>query len=161
MFYLLHIGSSFVPDQYKAWLQAVNSMISGVKKSVEEEDLMLIAMLPCKESHLYLEMKNYLKKIAGNPLLPLLEITCQQHKPLDVLFKEAVADPSDLADCSPENEAKVQPNYAATSVVSAKKYIGNCMPRNHQLGCCLGSQGACLTYVIRSVTIYSKKILES
>ena len=114
MFHLLNIGSSSVPDQYKAWLQAVNSMISGIKKSVEEEDLMLIAMLPCKEGHLYLEIKNYLKKIAGNPLLPLLEITCQQHKPLDVLLEEAVADPLDLADYSPENEAKVQPNFTTT-----------------------------------------------
>ena len=110
----LNVGSSFVPDQYKAWLQTVNSMISGVKKSVEEEDLMLIAMLPCREGHLYLEMKNYLKKIAGNPLFPLLEITCQQHKPLDVLFNEAAADPLDLADYSPENEAKVQSNYTTT-----------------------------------------------
>ena len=106
MFYFSTIGSSSVPDQYKAWLQVVNSVISGVKKSVEEEDLMLIAMLPCKEGHLYLEMKNYLQKIAGNPLLPLLEITCQQHKPLDVLFKEAAADP-DLASYSPQAEAKV------------------------------------------------------
>ena len=118
MFHLLNIGSSSVPDQYKAWLQAVNSMISGVKKSVEEEDLMLIAMLPCKEGHLYLEMKNYLKKIVGDPLLPLLEIRCQQHKSLDVLFKETEADPSDLADYSPENEAKVQSNFTTTSVVS-------------------------------------------
>ena len=141
MFYLFNIGSSSVPDQYKAWLQTVNSMMSGVKKSVEEEDLMLIAMLPCREGHLYLEMKNYLKKIAGNPLFPLLEITCQQHKPLDVLFNEAAADPSDLADYSPENEAKVQSNYTTTSVVNAKKYIGICVPRNCQLGCCLTSQG--------------------
>ena len=119
MFHFLNVGSSSVPDQYNTWLNAVNSMISGVKKSVEE-DLMLIAMLPCKEGHLYLEMKNHLKKIAGNPLLPLLEITCQQIKPLDVLFKEAVADPSDHADCSPENEAKVQPNYTTHLVVNAK-----------------------------------------
>ena len=105
-------------------------MISGEKKSVEEEDLMLIAMLPCKEGHLYLEMKNYLKKIAGNPLFPLLETTCQQHKPLDVLFEEAAADPSDLADCCPENEAKVQTNYTTTSVVNARS-IENCMPSNH------------------------------
>ena len=121
MFYLLNIGSKFVPEQYQAWLQTINSMISGVKKSVEEEELMLIAMLPWKEGRLYLEMKNHLKKIAENPLLPLLEITCQQHKPLDVLFKEAVADPLDLADYSPESEAKVQPNHATTSVVKYRK----------------------------------------
>ena len=133
MLYLLNIGSSSVPDQYKAWLQVVNSMISGVKKSVEEDDLMLIAMLPCDEGHLYLEMKNYLKKIVGDPLLPLLEITCQQHKPLDVLFEEAVAEPLDPADYCPESEAKVQSNYTTTSVVNAKKYIGCCMPRNHQI----------------------------
>ena len=120
MFYLFNLGSSSVPDQYKAWLQTVNSMINGEKKSVEEEDLMLIAMLPCREGHLYLEMKNYLKKMAGNPLLPLLEIRCQQHKPLDVLFEEAVADPSDLADYYPENEAKVQPNYTTTLVVNTR-----------------------------------------
>lgn len=141
MLYLFNIGSSSVPDQYKAWLQAVNSMISGVKKSVEEEDLMLIAMLPCQEGHLYLEMKNYLKKITGNPLLPLLEITCQQHKPLDVLFKEAAADP-DPADYSPENEAKVQPNYTTISVVNVnsmqKTVWQECY---HKLGCCLVSQG--------------------
>ena len=119
MFYLFNIGSSSVPDQYKAWLQTVNSMISGKKKSVEE-DLMLIAMLPCREGHLYLEMKNYLKKIAGNPLLPLLEITCQQHTPLDVLFEEAVAELLDLADYSPESEAKVQSNYTTTSVVNTR-----------------------------------------
>ena len=117
-----------MPDQYKAWLQAVNSMISGRKKSVEEEDLMLIAMLPRQKGHLYLEMKNYLKKIAGNPLLPLLEITCQQHKPLDVLFKEAAAD-TDLADCSPEDEAKVQPNYTTISVVNVNSVQKNCMTR--------------------------------
>ena len=141
MLYLFNIGSSSVPDQYKAWLQAVNSMISRVKKSVEEEDLMLIAMLPCQEGHLYLEMKNYLKKIAGNPLLPLLEITCQQHKTLDVLFKEAAADP-DLADYSPENEAKVQPNYTTISVVNVnsmqKTVWQECY---HKLGYCLVSQG--------------------
>ena len=108
MFYLLNIGSRSVPDQYKAWLQAVNSMISGVKKSVEEEDLMLIAMLPCSVGHLYLQMKEYLKKIASSdPLLPLLEITCPLQKPLDVLFNEATADPPDLADYHPESEAKV------------------------------------------------------
>ena len=107
MFYLLNIGSSSVPDQYKAWLQTVNSMISGVKKSVEEEDLMLIAMLPCSVGHLYLEMKKCLKKIARDPLLPLLEITCPLQKPLDVLFNEATADPPDLADYHPESEAKV------------------------------------------------------
>ena len=60
-------------------------------------------------------MKNYLKKIVGDPLLSLLEIRCQQHKPLDVLFKETEADPSDLA---PENEAKVKSNFTTTSVVN-------------------------------------------
>ena len=97
----------YVPDQFGVWFQAVTSMISGVKKSFEEEDLMLIAMLPCQEGHLYLEMKNYLKKIAGNPLLPLLEITCSLPKPFDVLFNEATADPPDSAGYHPESEAKV------------------------------------------------------
>ena len=82
-------------------------MIDGVKKSVEEEDLMLIAMLPCSVGHLYLEMKEYLKKIARDPLLPLLKITCPLQKPLNVLFSDATADPSDLADYYPESEAKV------------------------------------------------------
>ena len=109
MILLCNIGLSlhYVPDQYGAWLQAVNSMISGVKKSVEEEDLMLIAMLPCQEGHLYLEMKKYLKKIVRDPLLPLLEITCPLQKPLDILCNEATADPPDLADYHPESEAKV------------------------------------------------------
>ena len=97
----------YVPDQYEAWLQAVSSKIGGVKKSFEEEDLMLIAMLPCSVGHLYLEMKEYLKKIAGDPLLSLLEITCPLQKPLDVLFNEATADPPDAADYCPESEAKV------------------------------------------------------
>ena len=108
MIHLCNVGSSLdcVPGQYEAWLQTVNSIINGVK-SVEEEDLMLIAMLPCSVGHLYLEMKKCLKKIARDPLLPLLEITCPLQKPLDALFNEATTDPPDLADYHPESEAKV------------------------------------------------------
>ena len=32
-----------------------------------------------------------------DPLLPLLDISCQQQKPLEILFKEAIADPPVLA----------------------------------------------------------------
>ena len=74
-------------------------MITGEKKSVEEDDLMSIAMLRSASSsgHVYQEMREYLKDIVGDPLLPLLDISCQQQKPLEILFKEAVADPLVLA----------------------------------------------------------------
>lgn len=112
-----------LPDQYEAWLQAVSSKIDGVKKSFEEDDLMLIAMLPCSVGHLYLEMKEYLKKIARNPLLPLLEITCPLQKPFDVLFNEATADPPDAADYCPESEAKVHIHYSCSEQMACCKRI--------------------------------------
>ena len=95
-------------DQYEAWLQTINSRISGVKKSIEEEDLMFIAILPFTNSsgYLYQEMKAYLKTIIGDPILPLLKIGYQH---LEILFKEALADP-DLADLS-EQHAKVFTMY--------------------------------------------------
>ena len=90
-------------------MQVVESMISGEKKSVEEDDLMLIAMLPYANlsGHLYQEMQDYLKRIVGDPLLPLLDISCQQRKPLKILLEEALADRQDLADEGSEKDAKV------------------------------------------------------
>ena len=89
-------------------MQVVESMIAGEKKSLEEDDLLLIAMLPSANiSHLYQEMQDYLKKIVGDPLLPLLDISCQQHKPLKILLEEALADRQDLADEGSEKDAKV------------------------------------------------------
>ena len=84
-------------------------MIAGEKKSLEEDDLLLIAMLPSanKSHHLYQKMQDYLKKIVGDPLLPLLDISCQQHKPLKILLEEALADRQDLADEGSEKDAKV------------------------------------------------------
>ena len=98
-------GSPRATDQYEAWLQTINSIISGVKKSVEEEDLMFIAILPFRNQsgYFYQEMKAYLKKIIGDPILPLLKIGYQH---LEILFKEAIADPIDIADLS-EQHAKV------------------------------------------------------
>ena len=96
----LYVGSTrSVTDLYGAWLQVVDSMITGEKKSVEEDDLMSIAMLRSASSsgHVYQEMREYLKDIVGDPLLPLLDISCQQQKPLEILFKEAIADPPVLA----------------------------------------------------------------
>ena len=96
----LYLGSAqSVTDLYGAWLQVVDSMITGEKKSVEEDDLMSIAMLWSASSsgHVYQEMREYLKDIVGDPLLPLLDTSCQQQKPLEILFKEAIADPPVLA----------------------------------------------------------------
>ena len=94
-------------DQYEAWLQAIDSIISGEKKSIEEEDLMFIAILPFPNSsgYLYQEMKEYLKKVVRDPLLPLLKISYQD---LEILFKEAIADTGDLTGFS-EQHAKVFP----------------------------------------------------
>ena len=96
----LYVGSTrSLTDLYGAWLLVVDSMITGEKKSVEEDDLMSIAMLRSANSsgHVYQEMREYLKDIVGDPLLPLLDISCQQQKPLEILFKEAIADPPVLA----------------------------------------------------------------
>ena len=97
----LCIGSAMAKDQYETWLQAINSIISGENKSIEEEDLMFIAILPFHNSSGYLhqEMKKYLKMIVGDPLLPLLKIAYQH-------LEEAIADTRDLADF-PEQHAKV------------------------------------------------------
>jgi len=94
-------------------------MITGEKKSVEEDDLTLIAMLPFANlsGHLYQEMRDYLKKMVGDPLLPLLNISCHQQKPLRDLFKEATTDPPDLADDGSEKYAKVSLNLGVTAVV--------------------------------------------
>jgi len=113
----LYVGSTLsAPDQYEAWLQVVESMITGEKKSVEEDDLTLIAMLPFANlsGHLYQEMRDYLKKMVGDPLLPLLNISCHQQKPLRDLFKEATMDPPDLADDGSEKYAKVSVNLGVT-----------------------------------------------
>ena len=84
-------------------------MITGEKKSIEEDDIMLIAMLPFANAsgRLYQEMQDYLKKMVGDHLLPLLDTTCYQQKPLEILFKEATSDPPDLADDGSEKDAKV------------------------------------------------------
>ena len=116
----LYVGSTLsAPDQYEAWLQVVESMITGEKKSVEEDDLTLIAMLPFANlsGHLYQEMRDYLKKMVGDPLLPLLNISCHQQKPLRDLFKEATTDPPDLANDGSEKYAKVSVNLGVTAVM--------------------------------------------
>ena len=96
-------------DQYEAWLQVVESMIAGEKKSLEEDDLVLIAMLPYANvsGHLYQEMQSYLKKMVDDSLLPLLDISCQQQKPLKILFKEAITDSPGPANDISEKDAKV------------------------------------------------------
>ena len=107
---LVCVGSiSFAKDQYETWLQAINSLISGVKKSVEEEDLMFIATLPFANSsgYMYQEMKVYLKRIIGDPILSLLKISSQKQKSLEILFKEALAHPQHPADSGFEQHAKV------------------------------------------------------
>ena len=98
-------------DQYEAWLQAINSIMTGESKSIEEEDLMFIAILPFPNSSGYLhqEMKEYLKKIIGDPLLPLLKISYQH-------LEEAVADKRDFADFS-EQHAKVFSIFVVKIVV--------------------------------------------
>ena len=107
----MYTGS--ITHQYEVWLQVVISMINGEKVSFEEEDLMYIAMLPFANScgHFYQEMKDYLLKLVGDPMLPLLEISCEEHKPLDILFNEAIADPDNQDDYAPEENAKVNLKY--------------------------------------------------
>ena len=56
---------------------------------------------------LYQEMQVLLKKMLGDPLLPLLDISCHQQKPLEILFKEATTDLQDFADGGSEKDAKV------------------------------------------------------
>ena len=92
-------------------------MITGEKKSVEEDDLMLIAMLPFdnKSGHLYQEMQSYLQKMVGDTLLPLLDISCHQQNPLQDLFKEAATDPPVHADDVSEKVAKVSLNVKCHS----------------------------------------------
>ena len=94
-------------DQYGAWLKAIDSIIKEGKNSIEEEDLMFIAILPFPNSSGYLhqEMKEYLKKVVRDPLLPLLKTSYQD---LDILLKEAIADTGDLTGFS-EQHAKVFP----------------------------------------------------
>ena len=96
-------------DRYEPWLQVIISLISGVKKSVEEEDLMLIATLPFQNSvgYMYKEMKDYLEKIIGDPILSLLKISSQEQKNIQILFKEALAHPQHLLDSDFEQHAKV------------------------------------------------------
>ena len=108
----------YAKDQYEPWLQAINSLISGVKKSVEEEDLMFIATLPIQNQvgYMYKEMKDYLEGIKGDPILPLLKISSLKQKNLDILFKEALADQQHLADSDFEQHAKVFP------IILVKKY---------------------------------------
>ena len=74
-------------------------------------------MLPFANSshHLYQEMREYLKDIVGDPLLPLLDISCQQQKPLEILFKDAVADLPVLAGDVSEKDAKVSLNFKCHS----------------------------------------------
>ena len=107
-------------------------MITGEKKSVEEDDLTLIAMLPFANlsGHLYQEMRDYLKKMVGDPLLPLLNISCHQQKPLRDLFKEATTDPPDLANDGSEKYAKVSVNLGVTAVMlnnNSIRYVCVCM----------------------------------
>ena len=104
------IGSVLLAkDRYEPWLQVINSLISGVKKSVEEEDLMLIAALPFQNSvgYMYKEMKDYLEKIIGDPILSLLKISSQEQKNIQILFKEALAHPQHPLDSGFEQHAKV------------------------------------------------------
>jgi len=110
---LLFVGPN--TDQYGAWLQVVENLITGEKKSLEKDDLKLIAMLPFANSsgHLYQEMQGYLKEMVGDPLLPLLAISCHQQKPLQVLFKEATTDPPDGVS---EKDAKVSQTSSVTAV---------------------------------------------
>ena len=56
---------------------------------------------------MYQEMKVYLKRIIGDPILPLLKISSQKQKSLEILFKEALAHPQHLADSGFEQHAKV------------------------------------------------------
>ena len=112
VFVIMYIGST--TDQYEVWLQVVISMISGEKISFEEEDLMYIAMLPFANScgHFYQEMKDYLLKLIGDPVLPLLEISCEEH--FEMLFNEAIADTENHHDYAPEENAKVNLKYIET-----------------------------------------------
>lgn len=107
----MYTGS--ITDQYEVWLQVVISMINGEKVSFEEEDLMYIAMLPFANScgHFYQEMKDYLLKLVGDPMLPLLEISCEGHKPFEILFNEAIGDPENQDDYATEENAKVNLRY--------------------------------------------------
>lgn len=107
VFVVMYIGST--TDQYEVWLQVVISMINGDKISFEEEDLMYIAMLPFANpcGHFYQEMKDYLLKLIGDPMLPLLEISCEEHKHFEILFNEAIADTENHHDYAPEENAKV------------------------------------------------------
>jgi len=104
-------------DQYGAWLQVVESLITGKKKSVEEDDLMLIAMLPFHNTsgHMYQEMQSYLQKMVGDTLLPLLDISCHQQNSLQELFKEATTDQPVHADDVSEKVAKVSLNVKCHS----------------------------------------------
>ena len=81
--------------------------MSEGKKSIEQEDLTFIAILPFPNSsgYLYQEMKEYLKKVVKDPLLPLLKISYQD---LEILVKEAIADTGYHKDFS-EQHAKVFP----------------------------------------------------
>ena len=93
-----------------------------MKKSVEEEDLMFIASLPFANSsgYMYQEMKDYLKMTKGDPILPLLKISSQKQKGLEILFKEALAHQQHIADSGYEQHAKVFLMFAlCISVASA------------------------------------------
>ena len=81
--------------------------MSEGEKSIEQEDLMLIAILPFPSSsgYLYQEMKEYLKKVVRDPLLPLLKISYQD---FEILVKEAIAD-TGYHKYFPEQHAKVFP----------------------------------------------------
>ena len=119
----LCIGSSIATDQYryKTWLQAIDRIIlSEGEKSIEQEDLMLIAILPFPNSsgYLYQEMKEYLIKVVRDPLLPLLKISYQN---FEILVKEAIADTGYHKDFS-EQHAKV---FSEVVVIQIMYYLKN------------------------------------
>ena len=103
----IRAGSTlFGQDQCGAWLRVVESMITGEKRSIEEDDIIAMLRFANASGCLYQEMREYLKNTVEYPLLPLY-ISCHQQRPLDILFKEATTDPPDLTyECS-DKYAKV------------------------------------------------------
>ena len=106
----MHKYESRAKDQYEAWLQTVNGLLSERKKGLENDDLNSILMLPAstKSTYFFSEMEVYLQRLKSNPLLPVIEVDCansnQDAVSFDLLYTELGKNGSSE---SPEPTAKV------------------------------------------------------
>ena len=106
----VHKYESRAKDQYEAWLQTVNGLLSERKKGLENDDLNSILMLPAstKSTYFFSEMEVYLQRLKSNPLLPVIEVDCansnQDAVSFDLLYTELGKNSSSE---SPEPTAKV------------------------------------------------------